>query len=95
MPFCVSSACEKAVTLSGTSWRRSLRRVAVTTTSSMPVGLGEFELFVAPVGAGLVSAAAAAEAPATASAHSAVVKAKWFISPPFSRAASSWRGSAI
>ena len=30
MPFCVSSSCEKAVMLMGTSRRRSLRRVAVT-----------------------------------------------------------------
>src|SRR3546814_11787195 len=57
MPFSVRSACVKAVTLSGTSWSRSLRRVAVTTMSAGLVA--ESVLFAVAASAGRLSSAGA------------------------------------
>src|SRR3546814_18976519 len=55
MPFSVRSACVKAVTLSGTSWSRSLRRGAVTTMSAGLVA--ESALFAVAASAGRLSSA--------------------------------------
>src|SRR3546814_14342153 len=66
MPFSVRSACVKAVTLSGTSWSRSLRRVAVTTMSAGLVA--ESVLFAVAASAGRLSSAGAAPVWAAAGA---------------------------
>src|SRR3546814_17496340 len=87
MPLSVRSACVKAVTLSGTSWSRSLRRVAVTTMSAGLVA--ESVLFAVAASAGRFSTAgvdtgwAAAGADPTGKSTHHDVTTKRLILPPW------------